>query len=472
MPYANEHAARLRDPGDFKEKPDWSDDGKFRRSSDGTLYGKLKVPETIDVLWGQLKSQSGKAAAPQSLRFATKDWTAEAAKEWLKKNNVNYLRFEPAKKEGEEQRYEYPAEAFYFACGTLDLADVDGDPAEVPMRILARSSKAIETRYWGNIVHDLEGMHRKESVPVDYLHDHEQVIGYLDRFQVQPDGLHAVGALVPYGTEDKASEIIYRGQHGVPWEASIFWGGNGIKIEELSINSSAEVNGQVVHGPAVIVREWPLRGVAICPYGADQYTRTEFSQSEQISVQVISKEEEFQMTNQEKVSQPVDQLQDPSGLVSRLAHGFAKLLGFDGEPSGQLAQQAGDGLEVASQGAGNDTSASPQAGKQAAAEKPDGAAFLEAFGVRGAVWFAEGKTFEEARVCYYEELKALNTALNNTVTELRRKLAAVDRGEEEPAEFQVDPKEGASQKARDSSAVDLGGRRARMAQLMQQYMPN
>jgi hypothetical protein len=97
MPYPSEHTARIKDPTEFKEQPDWAKKGqKFARVSDGTIFGRIKVPKTIDVIWGQLKSQSGKAAYPQTLRFPTKDWTAERAKKWLKDNNVPHKSFEAA----------------------------------------------------------------------------------------------------------------------------------------------------------------------------------------------------------------------------------------------------------------------------------------------------------------------------------------------------------------------------------------
>jgi HK97 family phage prohead protease len=92
-PYPNEHSARLRDPDDF-------DSDTFRRVSDGHIYGKKKVPETVDVIWGKLKGHAAPSdqPIPQALRFPTKDWTAAEAKKWLKDNNVDYTLFEPASK--------------------------------------------------------------------------------------------------------------------------------------------------------------------------------------------------------------------------------------------------------------------------------------------------------------------------------------------------------------------------------------
>lgn len=102
MPYPNEHAARLRNPDDFDPK-------SFRRthgSGDGRVQG-VKIPETIDVIWGKLKD-ANKPSDPviaQALRFPVKNWTEAEARNWLKKNEIKYIDFEPAKKE--EKMIEY-----------------------------------------------------------------------------------------------------------------------------------------------------------------------------------------------------------------------------------------------------------------------------------------------------------------------------------------------------------------------------
>jgi len=88
-PYPNEHAARLQDPGKFD---------KFRRKADGTLFNKVKVPDTIDVIWGHLKDGEDDDWAAQALRFPVKNWTAAEARAWLKENDVKYMGFEAAEK--------------------------------------------------------------------------------------------------------------------------------------------------------------------------------------------------------------------------------------------------------------------------------------------------------------------------------------------------------------------------------------
>lgn len=90
-PYPNEHSARLKDPDDF-------DPDSFRRKSDGTIYGKIKVLATADVIWGKLKGASDPDdyPIPQAIRFPTSDWTEAEAKAWLKDNKVKYIEFESA----------------------------------------------------------------------------------------------------------------------------------------------------------------------------------------------------------------------------------------------------------------------------------------------------------------------------------------------------------------------------------------
>lgn len=92
-PYLNEHAARIKSPDLFDSKT-------FRRTPDGTIYGKIKVPATAAIIWGKLKGSAKPSdmPIPQSLRFPTDNWTVAQAKKWLKDNNVKYERFEPASK--------------------------------------------------------------------------------------------------------------------------------------------------------------------------------------------------------------------------------------------------------------------------------------------------------------------------------------------------------------------------------------
>lgn len=74
MPYPNEHACRIRQPGEFQEK-------SFRRIKQGKLA----------IIIGKLKGQS--STTTQAFRYPKDIWTVEQAREHCKENKG---RFEPA----------------------------------------------------------------------------------------------------------------------------------------------------------------------------------------------------------------------------------------------------------------------------------------------------------------------------------------------------------------------------------------
>lgn len=71
-----------------------------------------------------------------------------------------------------------------------------------------------------------------------------------------------------------------------------------------------------------------------------------------------------------------------------------------------------------------------------------GADFLERFGTDGAVWFALGKTWDEARDLFTAKLEKDNAALRAEIEVLKKKLAIAAKfgGEDEPASFKPEVK--------------------------------
>jgi len=177
--------------------------------------------------------------------------------------------------QNENKFRDIPAAACFLAAGEIQSARKNPDDRSAALRMVARSGKPIEHPYWGNIVHDLSGVRmHKNRIPVDYCHDPKEIIGYLNHFDGDSGDLVTTGALVPFKDSDRATEILHKMDAGIPYEASINFGGDGIKLEEIAPGQVAQVNGYQFEGPGVIVREWPLRGVAICPYGADMHTES------------------------------------------------------------------------------------------------------------------------------------------------------------------------------------------------------
>lgn len=182
-----------------------------------------------------------------------------------------------------------PKAACMFAGGQVEIGDNGHGAKSAPIRLKARSGDPIEHWFWGKVIHDLAGMRvHKPRLTVDYAHNDDEVLGYLNHFDIADGDLIASGALTPWREDDRASEVLFKMREGVPYEASIFFGGNGIKIEEVGEGTTLEVNGRQFAGPGIVIREWPLRGVAICPYGADQNTEAQaMGAGETISVETV-----------------------------------------------------------------------------------------------------------------------------------------------------------------------------------------
>lgn len=170
---------------------------------------------------------------------------------------------------------EIPAGACILNAGEFTFERKNETDKSGALRMVARSGKPIEHWYWGNVVHDLSGMTmHKGKIPVDYVHDPKEIIGYLNHFDYSSGDLIASGALVPFKDTDRATEIMHKMAAGVPYEASIDFGGDGIKIEEVPEGFATQVNGYEFAGPGAVIRQWPLRGVAVCPQGADCNTES------------------------------------------------------------------------------------------------------------------------------------------------------------------------------------------------------
>ena len=301
------------------------------------------------------------------------------------------------------------------------------------MRLLARTGQPIEHAYWGRIVHDLSGVQAKETVPLDHRHDPYQVIGF-GKAAVESGDLWVSGALVPFQSDDVAAEIAYKASRGVPYEASIDFRGQGIVLEELGVGAKAKVNGYTLEGPAVIVRKWPLRAVAICECGADPGTKAEFSdgEPETVSVDVLtthSGDRSMSKGNDKKTTTPGDEPLTKLGFFSAIA----AALGFSGEveavpPPDPDKPAEDDKPPVPAESAEAETPPAETPADAATQVRAEMKRFTAAFGKAGLDYFADGKTFDEAAVAHVKALEA-------KLAEADKKLGAVDRGEGEPAEF-------------------------------------
>ena len=112
MPYANEHAARIKQPSLFQKN-------SFRR---------IKIKTGIDAIIGKLKGQT--STTTQAYRFNKNNYTAAQAKKWLKDHNIKYISFEEAKKSAMKKElyiyspiYSYTAEVANKQLAAIDDSD-------------------------------------------------------------------------------------------------------------------------------------------------------------------------------------------------------------------------------------------------------------------------------------------------------------------------------------------------------------
>lgn len=297
--------------------------------------------------------------------------------------------------------------------------------------LLARSGLPIEHWFWGNIVHDLSGMKlSKDRVPIDYAHNAGEIIGYLSEFGVTPRGLQVSGELVIFKDDDRAAEVAHKSAAGIPYEASINFGGDGIKIEELSDGDSTEVNGFEFEGPGVVVREWPLRGVAICPYGADSNTESEVfnDQGRSVSVEVLSEEKD--MADEKRDAEEAQEVAEDS--VEEV----------DAEEQTTDETESAEEATDVSEDVVEEEAVEPELETAELSDddsRGECRRFIESFGPQGGVWFSEGMAFADASELFLQGIITERDELRSMVDQLKSQLASVDRGEGDPLDFTIAP---------------------------------
>jgi len=290
-----------------------------------------------------------------------------------------------------------PAAACCMNIGELELGDNGENAKSSPIRMTARSGKPINHWFWGSIVHDLSGMKlHKERLPIDYNHDASEVVGYLNHFETVEGNLVASGALTPFQEKDRATEIMFKAKAGVPYEASIFFGDP--VMEEIDEGQLAQVNGYEFVGPGVIVRQWNLRGVAICPYGADMNTASQLADGKEIPVHFLNRRDmETNNTNAEGAIAPVEAEETESAEVQETVEAVEPV---KSEP-----------ITVA-----------------------PGKAFMDAFGeANGALYFAKGMSMEDAMAAHMRRLSDENAQLRASLAQ------RAERGMPAPIEFRAEP---------------------------------
>lgn len=105
----------------------------------------------------------------------------------------------------------------------------------------------------------------KPRLIVDYNHNEEEVIGYVDNIHETDGKLMGDLTLESTSPNDRAAEVIARIEGGTPYEISptVMLYEAGVETETVTADNETEYT---------IFKNVPMRGVSICPYGTDRLT--------------------------------------------------------------------------------------------------------------------------------------------------------------------------------------------------------
>jgi len=272
MPFAHEHAARIREPGEFAHIVQiWASKSKGIRG-----------------LGGPLKSNPGGAAEVQAIHFKASKWSVAEARAWLKKNGYTPIVVEPASGETAAAQFDSECkECGYLAAsadtcswcgGEMKHAETEVESVVITAAAGGQPARVSGVAYSGGemrlkdfpypVVVDLAGVSVADSVAL--LPDHENRtsarLGILEAW-VTARGVEIGGHIL--STSETAQDIIRQDKAGGHWQLSI----GGDPLEKELVTGQREVNGRLFTGPFYLIKRFLLREVSVTSVGADKNAR-------------------------------------------------------------------------------------------------------------------------------------------------------------------------------------------------------
>jgi len=259
MPFPNEHAARLKDPGQYD---------KFRRQNNQFGQG-------IHPIYG-IKTKPKRIAELQAIRFDSSKFTVAEAKKWLKDHDHKTILFEPATGgsktlKGQRAMDNVPDQILATdEAAELELIEAvaeEGKPKIKRFKMVAYTGGTLRLDGWPlPVVVDLEGLEiPKQSRPILRDHDLGKIVGHSDSIRIENRKLKVEGVIS--AVNDHAKEVLESSINGFPWQASI--GAKAKKVEFVKQGKAVRVNGRSFQGPLYVARKSVLGEVSFVAVGAD-----------------------------------------------------------------------------------------------------------------------------------------------------------------------------------------------------------
>lgn len=171
------------------------------------------------------------------------------------------------------------------------FAKEDTDGEEDRMELVGYSGGIIKGHwYWGDLAFDLEGMKfNRKTYPVLEAHDTGRKIAFTGKPVIEDYKLKLDPDKTKFVDTEPSLEFRKLSKQGFPYQSSIY--ALPTKIQRLSEEEEADVNGYKMKGPGTIWRECEFKEVSICVFGYDSNTSSkafsnEEDQEEQANVEI------------------------------------------------------------------------------------------------------------------------------------------------------------------------------------------
>lgn len=297
------------------------------------------------------------------------------------------------------------------------------------------------SQFWGRVVFDYSTLKFPERAALDYDHWDDEIIGYIENFKATDEAVTADAVLLDESPSDRATEVAYNLANGVPYEASALIDLESATETEVLNDAVETVNGRELRGPFTLYRGATLRGVAVCPHGADAKTRTSLALSTSTKGKLMALKTELNgdavKLSAEGRDVPADdsrcraESEDPRPLDAGAETNASRPTDGGNTDASESADPApvevvGEVVDVPEP----EDAVKLSEGRQPRSLGADFDAMVAEFGLeRGVEYYREGYSLDEARLDDYAKLKAAKkddselVALRNEVKELKEKLA-------------------------------------------------
>jgi hypothetical protein len=355
---------------------------------------------------------------------------------------------------------------------SVEMGDNGEGAKTAPVRIVANSGQPIEYPGLGRLVWDFASMKHANRIPLDYAHEDQWSRGYLNRFDVSSGSLVCSGAIVI--ASDVTAELVALMREGTPFQASIE--SHGGTLELVMDGEVVTVNGNDIAGPCFVLRDWTLAAVAICKFGQDMNTSSELvlaankKNQARHKVKFVAMSKETQVgessMNESEVKQDqaavaattVEAKAVETEQVVEAADVKAETIQPTEESKAETAQVVEASEEKTEDQKQDETAEAEQAEVVMAAKveavdpRKEFQQFVATFGAeKAATYFGEGLTFEAAMTKFAVAVKEEND-------DLKKRLAAIDRGADKPVTFSASEKSQATNaKTGMASVIRLAG---------------